>query len=522
MSDPKATARAAAATPHPEAAAAARDALRAGGNAVDAACAAVLTLCVVTPPQVGLGGYGGCMVAYIADRNSVVALDFDSRAPLAYRDDLFMGQPASVTTNGYLAVTVPAVVAGVDHALRNFGRLPFRDAASRALRLAEHGFPMDAKQRKMLDDWRARTDKVSLKAHFPGGAIPAVGEPWVQRDLARLIRALCEEGPAALYRGEIARHIVRQVQAHGGILSEDDFAAYRPRAVEPVSARWRGLELFTPPPPAGGITILQILKAMERLDPRGTLAHGSAAHLHAFAEVGKTCWRDRDAHLGDPDAGDVPVKVLLSDERAEQIAAGVRGEGARNGADVHVPGGEHTVNVVTADADGNVVSMTATQGNLFGSGVVIDGLGLVLNHGMSRFTYAPGSPNAPAPGKRMHHNMSPVLALAGNGRPRLAVGMPGGEKIINVTAQVLMSLVEAGRAPPDAIRVPRLHTQGGEPLSVTPDMPREIIADLESMGHKVEVVEKLGGGVNCVRIDAESGAVTAVSGDGDDCVVTIG
>ena len=520
MFSTKTIARAVAATPHPEAAVAARQAFERGGNAVDAACAAVLALCVATPPQVGFGGYGGCMIAYMADRGSAVALDFDSRAPLAYRDELFMSDPSRLSTHGYLAVTVPAVVSGIDFAIRTFGKLTFRDAATHALHLAEHGVPMDAKQRKMLDDWKARTDPVSLNAHFANGDIPDVGQPWVQRDLAKLIRILRDEGPDALYHGEIPRHIVRQVREHGGILSEEDFAAYAPTVVQPVTTSWRGHELYTPPPPSGGITTLQILKAMERFDVRA-MPPGGAAYLHTFAEVSKACWHDRERHLGDPDAGDVPIADMLSDGRAAQNAAGVKPRaGAPRTTGASVAGGEHTVNVVTADRAGNVVSMTATQGNLFGSQVVIEGLGLVLNHGMSRFTYSPGSPNAPAPGKRMHHNMSPLLALR-DGRPHLAVGMPGGEKILNVTAQLLMSLVEFGRRPADAIRISRLHTQGGEPLSVTPDMPRDVVEELGAMGHEVTDAEKLGGPANCVQIEAESGDVTAVSGDGEDCVVEV-
>src|SRR5687768_1002021 len=174
MSEANTTGRAAAATPHPEAAAAAMEAIARGGNAVDAAAAAVLTCCVVMPGSVGLGGYGGCMVAHLAGRG-VVAVDFDSRAPLAWRDDLYAGKPIA-DKRGYLAVSVPGVVAGIDLAVREFGKLTFRDAAARALALAEGGFPMVAAQHKLLLAWKARADAASLNAFFPAGNIPAVGE----------------------------------------------------------------------------------------------------------------------------------------------------------------------------------------------------------------------------------------------------------------------------------------------------------------------------------------------------------
>src|SRR5947209_6674130 len=167
---------AAVATPHAQAADSARHILEAGGNAIDAAVAAVLTLCVVSPGQCGLGGYGGCMVAYLPKQRRVVAIDFDSCAPLGFRRELFNDDIKKKTMEGYLAVSVPGVVAGLDLALREFGTMAFKDVASRALTLAEDGFDLDHTLKGQLDEWASKADKESLAAYLPDGKVPAVGE----------------------------------------------------------------------------------------------------------------------------------------------------------------------------------------------------------------------------------------------------------------------------------------------------------------------------------------------------------
>ena len=502
------TKSAVAATPHPQAAAAAAEALRRGGNAVDAACAATFTLCVVLPGMVGIGGYGGCMVAHLAGRGTV-AIDFDSEAPRAYRDDLYMPDP-KVGHTGYLAVSVPGVVAGLDLAIREFGKLTFRDATTHALGLARDGVKMEAAQRGFLERWHARADVASRKAFFPGGGIPETGAIWKQPDLARLIQRLGDEGPSALYSGEVPRQIARQIHDHGGILSEEDFASYKPTLVDPLTISYRGHELYTPPPPSGGLTTLQILNALERFDVKSMEPFG-AQYLHTLAEVTRACWRDRDQYLGDPDVIKIPYAELLSEKRAADIANNVTDRATpletkpAAGAD-----SEHTINVLTTDAGGNVCSLTATQGEMWGSAVVIEGLGLVMGHGMSRFTYVPGSPNAPAPGKRMHHNMSPIV-ITRDGRPRFVVGMPGGQKIPNVTAQIIVNLIDFGKTPLEAIKAPRLHTTGDEPVNVSASVPRAVVAELEARGHTFKKAPSMGGPANAMAIDPHTRTATAAS-----------
>ena len=330
MSDSSNASRFAVATPHPEAARAARDVLEQGGNATDAAVAAMLTLCVVIPGSVGIGGYGGSMVVYSAKSRRVRAIDFDSRAPLAYRDALF-ADPATRNT-GYLSVTVPAIVAGLDLGRREFGTMSWAELSRPAIEIAERGFPMDAELKRHADHFAAKADAVSLRAQFPSGAAPAVGEPFVQPDLARLMQRLADDGPESFYRGDIPRAIVKQVRDHGGILSEEDFARYQPTLSEPVSINYRGHDLFTAPPPSGGITSLGILKTLEQFEIAGLDPCG-APYFHLFVEAAKRCWSERHQHLGDPDFVRIPVDDLLSAHNAAHKATEIRKRNLAHGGD---------------------------------------------------------------------------------------------------------------------------------------------------------------------------------------------
>jgi gamma-glutamyltranspeptidase/glutathione hydrolase len=514
MPDALRTNSAAVATHHPLAAEAARQVLASGGNAVDAAVAAMSVLCVVLPGAVGFGGYGGSMVCYSAETGRCSAIDFDSRAPLAYRDDVFADDWAGKSNYGYLAVTVPAVIAGLAAALQEFGTRSWKDATARAIALADDGFPMDKHVRAGLEQWHAKADEVSRRAFFQNG-IPEVGKPWVQKDLAAMLRRLGDEGPEAFYRGEIPRRIVKQVHDHGGILTEADFESYKPRVVEPLRVNYRGHDLFTPPPPSGGVTMLQILKTLELFDLRA-LERWGAPYLHLVAEASKICFAERHRVLGDPDFVKMPLDELLSGETAAHNAAKIRRHDLRAGVEPLIDSNPHTSNVSVVDQHGNIVSLTATQGFQFGSRVVIDGLGLVMGHGMSRFNFSPDHPNRPQPGKRMHHNMSPTIALR-DGKPYAAVGLPGGTKIVTVTAQLFINLIDFHCSASQTVAAPRVHAEGGNSIAVSGSLAPGIVRELEAIGHKVTIGQSIGGPpnevggpANAVVIDAK-GHVTAAS-----------
>jgi gamma-glutamyltranspeptidase/glutathione hydrolase len=497
-----------------------------GGNAVDAAVGAMLACCVAMPGSVGLGGYGGSLVAYLGRERTAVAVDFDARAPWEYRPERF-GDQCSAYELGYLAVTVPGVVAGLDLALTQFGTLPWAVVSERAIALAEGGVPVSTNLHRELENWSLKTDPASLRALFPAGGVPLAGSVWAQPDMARLLRRMAEEGPGTFYRGEIPRQIVRQVQEYGGILAEEDFERYRAEVVEPLCVDYRGCRVCTPPPPSGGLTSLQILKTLETCRPE-QLRAGSAEYFHFFAETAKQAWKDRATYLGDPQCTPIPTDKLLSEERARAMAEQIqRGDVARGDGEASrdVP---HTVNVLTADSAGNVVSLTATQGSLYGSTVAIDGLGLVMGHGMSRFDLLEGSPNAPAAGKRMLHNMAPVVLVGHDGRSLGAVGLPGGRKIVTVTAQLVMNLLDFGLSPMGAVAAPRMHVEADEPVAVSSAVPDAVVAQLRALGHTVRrgqetggLPEEIGGLANALWIDPETGEVTVASQAGESAALTV-
>jgi gamma-glutamyltranspeptidase/glutathione hydrolase len=500
---------AAVATHHPHGAAAGLEMLRDGGNAVDAAVAAMLALCVVVPGSVGLGGYGGSAVLYLARQRRVVAIDFDSRAPLKYRDGLVTADAQS-SYYGARAVTVPAVVAGLDLILREFGTKSWCAASQSAIRLAEVGFAVDSEHRRYLDRCGPKFDPQSLSTLFPAGKLPEIGDCWQQPETSRLLRQLAADGPSTFYEGEIPRAIIHYLRDRGGILTEQDFQSYRPQVVESIQARCRGFDLYTPPPPSGGITSLAIVQTLNHLN-LSDIESWSGSYFHLVAEATKLGWLERHRHLGDPDFVDIPLDQLISESKAEERAEKIQTGKILRGGPSSNPS-PHTSNVIAADKEGNLISVTATQGWMYGSHLVVDGLGLVLNHGMSRFDYVAGHPNAPAAGKRMQHNMSPLIALK-DGRPAFAIGMPGGPKIVSVTSQLALDHLAFGATPAEAIATPRIHTEGDEPLFVSSHMPADVVAELEQIGHQVRHEDDMGGPVNMLAILKAAGQISAAAGE---------
>jgi gamma-glutamyltranspeptidase/glutathione hydrolase len=241
------------------------------------------------------------------------------------------------------------------------------------------------------------------------------------------------------------------------------------------------------------------------------MERGRAEFFHAFAEASKCCWQERQSALGDPDFVNVPVEELILKKSAQQRGANIKA-GMIGGPAAAGDHSRHTSNVVAADREGSIISVTATQGWMYGSHLVVDGMGLVLNHGMSRFDYVPGHPNAPAAGKRMQNNMAPVIALR-DGRVAFAYGLPGGPKIVTATAQLAIDTIVFGTSAAEAVAAPRLHTDGAEPLLVSEHMPADVNHGLERLGHAVRREADMGGPVNVLVVEAESGRIDIASGE---------
>lgn len=506
------------------AAAAGADVLRRGGNAVDAAIAAALAECVVAPQNVGIGGYAGSIVLYSAKDDATVAVNFDGTAPLAAEADMFWGDryPSDLGSTpgphdrGPMCVVAPPMVAGFNAVLERYGTMKFAEVAEEARRLADEGFAVYPGLADALARFAHEATRESVRAMLPGGVAPKAGEAYVQNDLAALIARLQSKGPGVFYSGDIPRAISSAIRKQGGILDEADFKMVKPLFEKPLSAAFGEYEIFTPQPPAGGLTSLQILKVVDLANIAASDTW-SAKHYHLLIEAAKHAWNDRHIHFGDPRLVDIPMRELLSAEHARKILALVESGAVPTSTAADSASAENTVHLVTADKDRNMVSLTATQGAGLGSFVAVDGLGLLLGNGMSRFEREPGKPNSIAPGKQMQHNMCPIFIKRG-GRPYCAIGLPGGRKIVNVAALLCCAITKQSMTCGEAMKLPKFHVEGYGPAEVS---SKELVTALKQKygaDYRVSKTDQIGGQIAGVMVGKESGSLLAASSGGPDRV----
>ena len=406
--------------------------LREGGNAIDAAVAAALTAGVAVPNGCGIGGYGGHMVIALAGGKKITAIDFNTAAPAAAKPNMFpIGERGAVrgqiNEHGWLSAGVPGTLAGLQLALDRYGTRSFRELVAPAVRLAEEGFPVSeglARGIRAMAN-QLRKDPGSARLLLREGEPLKAGDRFRNPDLARLLETLARKNSVeAFYRGEIARQIAAGFQMHGGLVTAKDMAGYQAREVEPLELKWGNFTIRTAPLTAGGLTVLEALSILQSLswDKRPS----TSARTHALIEALRAAWHDRLQLLGDPDQAAMPVERLLSEEYALNTAAKI--EAAIKD---HKPlplktesqQQTGTVHLNSADRAGNMVALTLTHGNTFGACVTVEGLGLILGHGMSRFNPRSGHPNSPGPGKRPLHNMCPTIVLRGGKAILHSVGL---------------------------------------------------------------------------------------------------
>ncbi len=504
--EPASGSKAMVATVHPLASAAGVDALRRGGNAIDAAVAAALTLGVADPHNSGLGG--GCFVLIRLADGRVVAVDGRETAPARATRDMYLRDGMSqgeLSRTGALASGVPGALAAYHDVVGRFGRLQLADLLLPAAEIAERGFrvsgPLAGALRREAEDL-AKFDAAAAAWLKPDGSPYRAGETLRRRDLARTYRAIARNGVGWFYRGPFAERTERWMAANGGILTADDFAAYRVRHREPIRSTYRGYEILGfPPPSSGGIHVAQILNMLERFDLRQIEARSPGQLRHVLAETMKLAFADRTHWLGDADFTDVPRGLIDRRYAAEQArridleqVIEVRRHGLPPGwKHDHFGSPRHTTHVAAADRHGNWVAITATLNTWFGSKVVVPGTGVVLNNQMDDFSIAPGIPNAfgllgskanaVAPGKRPLSSMSPTIVLRG-GRPILTLGASGGPKIITQVVQVIVRHLDLGRPLPEAVAAARVHHQWmPDKLLIEESLDEAIAADLARRGH---------------------------------------
>jgi gamma-glutamyltranspeptidase/glutathione hydrolase len=481
------------------------NALKSGGNAIDAAVAIGLTLGVVDTHNSGIGG--GCFMLVHLANGTNVCIDGREMAGAAATRDLFIRDgkgDTDLSQTGPLASGVPGEVATFAFAEKNYGKKTFSCLLLTAADIAENGFAVPANYAKLLAS--VASDMTNFPAStanfFKDGAPIKAGEILKQPDLAKTYRSLAAQGADWFYRGPFAAALGDWMQAHGGILTSNDFANYHVELREPVASTYRGYKVVSfPPPSSGGVNVLEMLNILEHFDLKKM---DDATREHVIAEAMKLAFADRAYWLGDPDFVNVP-HGLISKKYAAELAKKINPEHTTVVALHGLPPDwqtvlfkKHTTHFSTADAAGNWVACTATINTSFGSKVVIPGTGVTMNDQMDDFSIQAGVPNhfgligaeanSVGPGKRPLSSMSPTLVFK-NGEPIISLGAAGGPKIISAVLQELVDMIDLGMTPQEAVAAPRIHQQWSpNELYVEAKLPAELKKALADRGHKIDVL----------------------------------
>ncbi|WP_254507485.1 gamma-glutamyltransferase [Anatilimnocola floriformis] len=508
-------------------------ALARGGNAVDAAIAAAVTLGIVDQHNSGIGG--GCFILIRRANGQLLAIDGRETAPARASRDMYLrdGKPQpELSQTGALAVGTPGAIAAYDLALQHAGKLMLADIFRPAAEVAEKGFAVDTNFARKLKSTAAKLAQFlgSAKALLkPDGSAYDAGEVLKQPDLAATYRNIAERGPDWFYRGEFAEKVAAWMKDNGGLLTAEDFAAYKPIRREPLQTKYRQCQIIGfPPPSSGGVHVAQMLNMLESFDLTLLASKKDGTFEHLLAEVMNLAFADRAYWLGDPSFAQVP-RGLIDAEYARTLAAKIdlskatavpsygrpprATENIFSGKEYDPAESKHTTHIAAADAEGNWVAITQTVNTTFGSKVIVPGTGVVLNNEMDDFSISPGQPNAfgligaeanaVAPGKRPLSSMSPTIVLR-DGQPILAVGAAGGPTIITQVLQVLLRVLDLQQPLDTAVAAPRVHHQWRpDELRVEKSLAPAICKSLEERGHKLAQTDGIG---VCQAVGLEPGS----------------
>ncbi|MBR1126244.1 gamma-glutamyltransferase [Bradyrhizobium lablabi] len=493
---------------HPLASAAGAEMLAAGGNAIDAAIATLFTLTVVEPMMVGIIG-GGMAHIRLAD-GSHRFIDGQSTVPLAVRPDTYTSKPGSAhdvfdtvgdeNLNGPKAVAVPGSLKAWCETLARFGTMSLADVMQPAIKHASRGYAATPYLHECITDSAVemRKDKPISAIYLPKGEPLKPGERVVQSEYAETLAYIAQHGEGALYNGLLGNVLVDYMKAKGGFIAHEDLRTYQTVERQPIRCDYRGWEILGPPPPAAsGVHITQMLNILEGWDIT-TSGFGTAQTIHYLAEVLKIAFADREAASGDPAYVNVPVERLTSKTYADERRRAIDPARAQKwGAGIAQLESADTTHMTAADAFGNVVATTQTINNLFGAKILIPGLGTIPNNYMNLYDPRPGHALSLAPGKRVTTSMSPMMALQ-NGKLRYALGLPGGKRIFPSAMQALINLIDHGMSLQEAVEAPRVWTEGNA-LEVEQGVPESVRAKLAAMGHLIQVMPTVAGGMNAIE-----------------------
>ncbi len=497
------------------------DILKQGGNAIDAAVAVGFALAVVLPNAGNIGG-GGFMVLHDAKSGKNIALDFREMAPINAKKDMYLDAKGEVVDGKSLfshnAVGVPGTVAGLEYALKKWGTMPLSKVIAPAITLADQGFIISDVLGKTLADEAQNLGKwESTKAiFFKNGKPLNAGDRLIQKDLAASLRLISRQGSKAFYEGDIAKKISGEMAKHGGIMTLQDLKNYRVVERKPIEGNYRGYQIATmPPPSSGGIHLVQMLNMLEHY-PIKDYGVNSAQGIHTLAETMKLAYADRSEYLGDPDFVNIPVKGLTSKYYARDLIKTISPTKARPSSDIKFgnPQGyesDQTTHYSLMDKAGNAAAVTYTLNLNFGTGIVAEGTGILLNNEMDDFSVKPGVPNAfglvggeanaVAAKKRPLSSMTPTIVLKDN-KPWLVTGSPGGARIITTVLQTITNTIDHGMNPAEAVVTPRIHHQWlPDELRIEDGISPDTIKLLERQGYKI-VQKAPMGRVQIIQADA--------------------
>jgi len=502
-----------------------RDIMQKGGNAVDAAVATAFALAVTWPAAGNIGG-GGFLV-FMNENGEVTTIDFREKAPLAAAEDMFLDEKGNIKHNsnheGILAVGVPGTVAGLYLAQKKYGKLSWAEVLQPAIDLAKNGFPFT---------WALRADAESFKekcsesnpamANYllnENGEMIEPGQLWKQPELAATLERIRDEGRDGFYKGKTAEIFVDYFEKNGGLITAADLENYEAIERKPIKGSYRGFDVYSmPPPSSGGVALVEMLNMMENYNT-DSLEYHSAAYFHVLAEVMRRAYADRAEFIGDPDFNpEMPLDHLLSKEYAKNLCSTIEpnkasiSDSSRFG---QIYEGDNTTHISVLDKNGNAVSLTYTLEYSYGSELVVEDLGFILNNEMGDFNPVPGvtnrerrigtKPNLVSSEKRMLSSMTPTI-IAKDGKPVMVIGSPGGRTIINSVFQTILNVLDEKMDIVTAIESGKMHQQWlpdtirYEKWAISPDTQKLLL----EMGYTLSEVENIGSLMG-ITLDSETG-----------------
>ncbi|MDZ7644627.1 MAG: gamma-glutamyltransferase [Woeseiaceae bacterium] len=495
------------------------DVLKDGGNAIDAAVATAFAMAVTWPSAGNIGG-GGFLVYYGAD-GTRTTFDFREKAPLAATETMYLDEhgniPDNINHDSILAVGVPGTVAGLELAHQRFGTRPWEKLVEPAIRLARNGIPISFtlhdsfKRRKAEWDRYPSSAKIFLKSD---GSFYQPGDTWRQPDLAATLTRIQRRGAEGFYGGRTADLVADFMAANGGIITREDLERYEAIEREPILGVYRGYEVVSmPPPSSGGVILVEMLNILEGFD-LAAAGHSSAEYLHLLTESMRRAYADRARYLGDPDFNeDMPIDKLTSKEHAASLRGSISMSAASESDPVEFADryeSPQTTHFSIVDKDGNMVSLTYTLEQGYGSNIVVDGAGFLLNNEMGDFNAQPGvtdregrigtPANLIRPEKRMLSSMTPAI-VAKDGVPLFATGSPGGKTIINTSLQTILNVIDHDMNIAESVEAGRIHHQWLPDRTLLEEgrFSPDTLRLYEALGHTLRFTDRIGAAMGVYR-----------------------